>query len=150
MARKKRDYKAEYARRRTRSKALGYSSPREEYRARKSVGLTRVFPSLRRNELPDFAIERLTSRTPTPRTEAKAWSDRHSHIDATKFTRGMPPEQFKMYYEAFIQDYKSLGPSRRKRAKEKRRRIGRYMKKYHPDAIEGGEETWKSKRETVA
>ncbi|HEY6022366.1 MAG TPA: hypothetical protein VIY48_21650 [Candidatus Paceibacterota bacterium] len=128
---RKRDYKAEYARRKAKAVSLGYRSPREEYRARKSLNFTRQFPSLKRSELPDFSLDALSVAAKRRRfAEAKAWSDRHSRTKASKFRANMSNAQFDSYYRAFVEPHIQLGPSRRKRAIERKRRIREYMLQY--------------------
>ena len=146
MARRKRNYKAEYARRKTRAVAKGYKTPHHEYRARKALGLSRIFPSLRLDELPDFAFEKATGADITRRRqEAQDWSDAHSHVKASRYRRNMSQKQLDDYWRAYVEPYEQLGPSRRKRAKERRLRIFEYMTKYgYP--IEGRQEDWKSDR----
>lgn len=129
MVRKKRDYKAEYARRRARSLSLGYKSPRQEYRARKAVGMDRSFPSLRRSELPDFVINVLSGDDIARiRRENAEWSKGHSWVKESKYTGRMSNRQARDYNHAYVQRVKE--GSRRGKAKEKKLRIFRYLQTY--------------------
>jgi len=146
MARKRRDYRAEYARRKAAAKAKGYSGPREEYRARKALGFTKAFrrsPTLPKAELPDFAIARLStdSEMSRLRREAKEWSAGHSWVKASRYRGNMSNAQVRAYHHAYVERV-TVG-SRRGRAKEKRLRIYEYLTTYgYP--VEGGPENWKS------
>jgi hypothetical protein len=152
MAKRKRDYKAEYARSKARSQSRGYTGPRQEKRARKAVGLTRGFPSLRFDELPDFAIEQVSGRRiARMREEARYWSDNHSHVKASRYSGNMSNDQVEQYHAAYVQqpdtyrDSNGKPLSRRMRAKEKKIRIYRYLTG-HGYTVEGGPEDWKSDR----
>lgn len=147
MARRKRDYKAEYARRKARSHTLGYRSPREEYKARKALNLPRDFPSMERKWLPDHAVEKLDgTRLRRLRKESQDWSNVHSHVNASRYSPRWGEERVEAYHHAFVQ--RVLFGSRRGKAKEKKLRIFEYIKRYiNPDAEWSSE--WTSELQSV-
>lgn len=147
MARKPRDNKAAYARRKARAQARGYKSPYEEYKVRKALGMnSREFsrtttPS--KGFLPDWAIDVVSgSRMARLRREAKEWSDKHSHVKASKYYGTFSNKRVEEYHKAYVQrpDPKL---SRRKRAIAKRVGIYEYLVA-NGFKVEGGPEDWKS------
>ena len=146
MARK-RDYKADYARRKARALGKGYKSVREERQARQALGLTR--PEFRRTStpgkgwLPDYAIAALGGgRIKRLRAEAKEWSDKHSHVKASRYRANFSNAQVEAYHAAYVQR-PDPNLSRRKRAIAKRISIYNYLVAFG-FPVEGGPEDWKS------
>ena len=147
MARKPRNYKAEYARRKARSQAKGYRNPGEEYRARKALALTtsgfRRASTPHRRSLPSYAIDALTgARMSRIRSESKKWSDDHSHVRASRYRANWGSKRVEAYYNAYVRR-PDPSLSRRKRAIAKRLAIYDYLSAYG-FPLEGGPENWKS------
>lgn len=145
MASRKRDHKAEYARRKQLAKARGYKGVREYKRTRKSLGLSR------RDKTPPRSTARLrlatrareaTSTVTRLRRECKEWSDTHSHVTRSKYHPAMTDDEVKDFHRAYV-EYNPDGLSRRKAARDKRRRIGRYVLKWH----DMSEDEWAQKYE---
>lgn len=136
MARK-RDYKAEYARRKLRAQSRGYRSPREEGRARKALGLPRSFRSVPRNDLPPTVVERITGAyMKRLRQESKDWSAGHSHTARSRFNNRWTNRQVEAYHRAYVE--RVTEGSRRGKSKEKSRRISEYVH----DWTDIGEKEW--------
>lgn len=138
MARKKRDYKAEYQARKRKATQLGYKSEREYKRARKTL-------STPRNQAPP-AKEEATKLAPTLgisisriRRESKRWSNKHSHVPNSKYRDSLTDDQARRYWRAFVEDIPGVGRSK-SRQKEKRNRIHDYLV---PDLID--EKEWTGK-----
>lgn len=134
MARKKRDYKTEYAAAKRRAQAAGYKSQREYKAVRKSLSLPprtspvpkRVIESQRVGVT--SAANDYSRRMSRLRREARSWSDKHSHIARSRYTPSMSDEQVSDYHNAYVE--RPTGLSRRKAALEKRRRIHHYLSRW--------------------
>jgi hypothetical protein len=147
MARKPRNYKAEYARKKARSQAKGYRNPGEEYRARKALGITapgfRRVSTPGRKALPSRVIETLTgTKLSALRKESQEWSDKHSHVKASRYRSSFSAKRVEDYHKAYVQR-PDPNLSRRKRAIAKRIAIYNYLTAYG-FPVEGGPEDWKS------
>lgn len=112
MARKRRDYKAEYAARKRRAKAAGYRSEREYKRTRKALKTPRnASPVSRpiaevtgREQLADAAEIRKMRR------EANAWSKRHSKQPSSAYVKSMSDENVRRYWLATVGASQYAGP----------------------------------------
>lgn len=143
MARKARDYKAEYARSKARAKAAGYQSEREYKAVRKSLKLPRnAAPVPRRileTEKP-LAVSRAkveARHMQRLRRESKRWSDTRSRVPSTKYNPRLTDDQVERYHRAFVEKI----DTRTKRGKaEKLRRLRDFMV---PDFL--GEAEWEGK-----
>lgn len=151
MARK-RDHKAEYAARKKRAKKAGYSGVSEYRRARKVLALPR------RKRLPPKQIIRrydtVTNRQTMDvielspgmsrmRREAAKWSALHSRYPRSEFDPGMSNKQVRAYHHAYVE--RPSGLSRRRTAREKRRRIGAYI----ADWYDLSEAEWSQRYELI-
>lgn len=143
MARKKRDYKAEYAAAKRRAQSAGYKSEREYKAVRKALGTPRNAAPAPRRIIAAAAPETLNSAAANARSmaslrrEAKAWSDRHSVRSTSRYTSRMTDEQVIRYHHAYVERIDGL--SRRSYQREKRARIHDFLV---PDFISDKE--WKS------
>jgi hypothetical protein len=145
MARK-RDHKAEYAARKAKAQKAGYSSVYEARKARKVLQLPRT-----RHTPPKRVVQRynpsLMSTFETGmsklRREAAKWSNSHSRSDRSKYRDDMTNAEVRAYYRAYVE--KPKGFSRRKGAREKRRRIGEYIMNYY----DVSEAEWSQKYELM-
>lgn len=128
MVKRKRDHKAEYAARKAKAQARGYTSVRETRRARKVLNLPR-----RRHTPPKRVVERYNpslmdsfeARESKLRREARKWSDAHSRVDRSKYRDDMTNKELRAYHKAFVE--RPTGLSRRKAARAKRARIKSYI-----------------------
>lgn len=149
MARRKRTHaqnKAAYARAKSRAISKGYSSPYQERKARKALGLRRGMPSLRVSELPEYALDVLTGRrTREQRAQAKEWSDAHSRIPNSKYSGRMGAEQVADYWHAYIEE----APKGARGRYEKKHRIWAYLHKWKGDKRPWSQE-WESESKKVA
>lgn len=106
MARKPRDHKAEYAARKRKAQALGYSSVRKYRKTRKELELSPREPT------PSRDIARI-------RRESKEWSDKHSLRRISKYKPEMPDDGVIGYHRAFVlHPYDDDTPRKRRRMKE--------------------------------
>lgn len=147
MARRKRDYKAEYAASKRRATNAGYKSEREYRRVRKQLNLpprTSPVPKrIIRNVRPEAINSgRTSSELSRLRREAKQWSDTHSLRKTSKYRDSMSDEEVRRYHRAFVQPVNE--GSRRERARERRRRIQEWLV---PDFMDYDE--WASKYQPV-
>jgi len=128
VARKPRNYAAEYAARKRRATELGYKSEREYKGARKRAEITR-------RELPPPKETLL-------RREAKRWSDEHSLRRNSRYSDTLTVEQVERYHRAFVERL----PKRNARtdSREKMRRIRDYLV---PDFLD--EKEWDVNPSTV-
>lgn len=147
MPRKVRDYKAEYARRKAAAVKRGYTSPRQEYKVRRTLNLprTRRSPARRAAEryLPDIKDIIAPGELGRLRRESAAWSKTHSRNNKSAYDPDMTGEQVRAYHNAFVK--KPVGGSRRKNAKAKRARIKAYVMEYTGMS----EEEWSEKYELI-
>lgn len=145
----KRDYAAEYARRKARAQRLGYGSVRGLKRARKTAGLSRSAPTPPRRQLaktfpvisPSFipglsGIKQL-------RNESQRWSDLHSRKHISQYDDSWDDERVRRYHEAFVAEHREA--SSKKRKVRKSHNIYEYIEHYFPDyPLPEWSETWKS------
>lgn len=116
MARRKRDYKAEWAARKRRATAAGYRSVGEYSQARKKLGTPR-----NASPLPKRVTERVTKTDGVIRRESKAWSDKHSRQSSSRYRASWDDEKVGRYYDTFVADWHS--------AKSKRRAITEWVRR---------------------
>ena len=90
MAKRKRDHKAEYARRKQLAKDAGLPSVRKYRAERKTLSLPR------RTRLTPASRYRVTN---------KAWSDEHSRLDTSKWHPSFDDEKNRRYHNAFDRGY---------------------------------------------
>lgn len=144
MARKKRDYKAEYAARKRNATRAGYKSVREYSRVRKEFNLPRgTAPVPRRiaeRIQPNVSAPKV-SRAQRLRNEARAWSRKHSHRHTSRYRPSMTDEEVEKYHHTFVE---WIEGSRKEVGREKRRRIRDYLVPDHMDYDE-----WASKYQPV-
>lgn len=112
MAKRVRDYKAEYATAKRRAKQAGYKSQREYKRARKALQLPRnVSPVPRR------VIERIDPGVLIPegtkaiRTGNARWSNKHSRVPNSKWNPKWDDTRARAYHLAFVLESKH-GPEK--------------------------------------
>ncbi len=109
MARKPRDYKAEYAAAKRRATASGYKSEREYKQVRKALKLPRTAQPAPRRILEKTAPRKLARATNAPkvasqrRREAREWSDKHSHRPHSRYSPKMSDRQVALYHKAFVE-----------------------------------------------
>lgn len=132
MAARKRDYKAEYARRKALAQSKGYTSVRQYRSARKSANIPRTATLPPR--LSDIARKRLESR---------AWSDKHSHRRNSRYRDSFTDAQVERYWRAYVEEIDLGNP--RLTDFEKRVRIYAFLV---PDFLKD-EEEWKANPSTV-
>lgn len=123
MPRRQRDHKAEYARRKARARAAGYTSVKAYSRARKELGTPR-----NASPIPRRVYDREQTGTDNIvrlRREAAAWSDKHSATASSRYRPDMTDDQVANYHAAFVE--RITEGSRRGRARERRRRIRDYL-----------------------
>lgn len=131
MARKKRDYKAEYAAAKRRATAAGYKSQREYKAARKALSVPRgasPVPKRIAENVIDGGVSSATNRSSRMRQlrkESRIWSDRHSRVPRSRYSPRMSDDVVERYHRAFVDDIPEV--SRRKRPKERKRRIRDYL-----------------------
>lgn len=144
MARKKRDYKAEYAAAKRRATAAGYKSTREYTAVRKGLKLpprtSPISKPIAEKITPGITATSVSANTALSRMrrEAKKWSDVHSHSHRSRYSPSMSDDQLRKYHYAYVE--KVPKNSRRKMANEKRERIRQYLV---PDYLNQSE--WESK-----
>lgn len=96
MARKTRDYKAEYAAAKRRATRAGYKSEREYKRVRKELALPpRTMP------VPKRILE--ANPITALRRQSQAWSDAHSKRKNSRYRPSMPDAQVVKYHAAFVE-----------------------------------------------
>lgn len=134
MARKPRDYKAEYARTKARIKAAGFKSEREYKRVRKELGLPRTAAPAPRRILAASAPEKLQAASKPSATskeisrlrrECAAWSKKHSRKKRSEYRPSLTDDQVRRYHHAYVEELPKL--SRRQRNREKRARLYDYL-----------------------
>lgn len=116
MARKKRDYKAEYAAAKRRATQAGYKSEREYKTARKTLGVPR-------NASP-IPKRLYTQSTSYKRVQSKAWSKAHSNRHTSSYRDIMTDDQVDRYWAAYVEDFDESGKAGKR---EKQRRIHDYL-----------------------
>lgn len=52
----------------------------------------------------------------TARGNAREWSDLHSRSDASKYSRGMSPETFRAYFNAYVSKATGMSATRARRS----------------------------------
>lgn len=97
MARKQRDYKAEYAAAKQRAARAGYKSEREYKQVRRELNLPR-----RASPVP----KRILATNPilARRRESQRWSDRHSHKDRSRYSRTFTDAEVERYWRAYVEE----------------------------------------------
>lgn len=140
---RKRNYKAEYKARKRKAQRSGYKSVKEYAAVRKSLALpARSSPIPKRileTQKPGYVDSIIPSALGRMRAECEIWSTTHSQINRSEYKPSFTPEQVRQYHKAYV-EYPA-GLSRRKGAKEKKKRIGAYVKKWHKVK----EDEWKQK-----
>ncbi len=133
MARKPRNYKAEYAAAKQRATRAGYKSERQYKAVRKSLALPP-----RTSPIPRKVLERERGTNAVPvasaaaralsrkRHEAKAWSDRHSRVERSKYHPRMSDPQVERYWRAYV-DKNIEGNNRLERKREKNQRLYEFL-----------------------
>lgn len=140
MARRKRDYKAEYATRKAKAQKAGYKSVREYSRVRKDLALPRRSSPIPKRIL---STEGNNPRIARLRSESKRWSDKHSQRAHSRYRPELTDAQVERYWLAFVDE-----PTNRtiaEREFEKRIRIKKYLV---PDFLPG-EAEWLANPSTV-
>lgn len=107
MARRQRDHKAEYRRRKARAQAAGYTGVAQYRRARKASGVTRTQPTPRFSDLPSAVARQVIGTSRAKRRAAKAWSDAHSRVESSQYKSSMSDEDLENYYDAYVKGYVS-------------------------------------------
>lgn len=133
MAARKRDHKAEYQRRKQLAQAKGYAGVRDYKRTRKQLGLKirdTAPPKTKAQTLIKRLVSGRTSEIARLRAEARKWSSKHSHGHTSKYRTDMTDAEVRAYHRAYV-EYNPDGLSRRKAARDKRRRIGKYVADWH-------------------
>ena|SRR6266540_3888185 len=98
MARKARDYKAEYRAAKLRATRAGYKSEREYKRVRRELALPpRTMP------VPKRILE--TNPIVARRRESQRWSDAHSHKDTSRYSPSLTDRQAELYHAAYVAPY---------------------------------------------
>lgn len=90
MAKRKRDYKAEYRRRKELARSAGFGSVRQYRQERKRLSLPR---------------QGKLSPTHAIRQENQAWSDEHSRVPNSRWNPNFDDERARRYYRAFVEDH---------------------------------------------
>jgi hypothetical protein len=116
MARKKRDYKAEYAAAKRRATRAGYKSEREYKTTRK---LAQLPP---RTSLVPKRI--FAGNDPALRQEAREWSAIHSRRPNSKYRENMSDDQVRRYHKAFVEPLDEVDSAT---TREKLKRIKAFM-----------------------
>lgn len=147
MVRKKRDHKAEYARRKARAKAAGYSGVTQYRRARKVLALPPRTSPVPKSVLERTAPDTVDRITITPdrrlRNESAAWSNTHSRVTNSQYDPSFSMARVRDYHKAFVDRLENL--SRRKRAQGKRKNIYHYLVTWcGMPADKEWDEAWKS------
>lgn len=126
-----RNHKAEYAARKAKAQALGYSGVSQYRGTRKALNLprTRRTPSraVAVRYSPVLGLPR--SWVGSMRREARKWSEAHSHSPRSAYRPDMSDAEVRAYHRAYVQRVE--GTSRRKAAREKRLRILNYVIEWH-------------------
>jgi len=124
VARKQRDYKAEYAAAKARATRAGYKSEREYKRVRKELKLPP-----RTSPVPKRIVENvkpgITADMSQMRRECQRWSDGHSRVDNSKYRPTMTNDQVRRYHKAFVE--KPKGKTRKERSRNKYDAIHDYI-----------------------
>ena len=140
MARKPRDYKAEYARSKARAKSLGYRSQREYKRTRANVRAANPEFTSRTKLPPKSEVSALFgevfSSVSRLRREAEEWSNKHSHSPRSAYKPSMTDAQVRKYHRAFVE--KPDTGSRRRNKKQKMKWLRDYLV---PDLVDDDEWT---------
>lgn len=89
MAKRVRDHKAEYARRKAKAQASGYKSVRQYKTARKTLALPR------NESVTDY------------KSASRQWSKDHSRLKTSRFNSNFKPERVTDYYNAYVRPYKT-------------------------------------------
>lgn len=140
MARKQRDYKAEYARAKARATRAGYKSERQYKAVRKTLQLPRNAPVIPAwVAAPDVtATATATGGIGRLRRESREWSQKHSKVANSRYRASMTDEQVERYHRAFV--VKPVGKTRYERNRNKYEAIEAYLV---PDLLD--EKEWESK-----
>ena len=119
MARKPRDYKAEYATAKRHATRAGYKSEREYKRVRKELNLPPRTSPVPKRVLELNPITRL-------RRESQKWSDEHSHRYNSRYRKTMTDAEVEAYHAAFPGQY-DIPLDGEALDREVRRRIHHYL-----------------------
>ncbi len=138
---RKRNYKAEYATRKNRAKAAGYSGVREYTRTRKQLGLK---PNARISPIPKAVLKDSNAKDWGMRSRAKIWSDAHSRTEHSRYKETLTNAQVERYYHAFVEDLPP-GINEQKQDFIKRQRIKKYLV---PDFLKDDKE-WSANPSTI-
>jgi hypothetical protein len=120
VARKRRDYRAEYQARKQRATAAGYESVRQYGKVRKELNLPpRSSPVPKRIYL---------SGTQLKRQQAERWSRAHSHVKRSRYKASFTNTELEAYWQAFVRPPEP-GETRldRKFRTAKRKRVHDYL-----------------------
>lgn len=113
MAKRKRDYKAEYARRKRTAQKAGYASEREYKRARKAVNTPRNASPISKP-----ILIRQSPSAPLTIKQIRAanakWSRQHSKRGTSHWNASASDSQARRYYDAFIGHENVIGPGANK------------------------------------
>lgn len=106
MARKPRDYKAEYARRQARARQLGYSTVHQERKVRYALGIKRGKPTPKKSKLSPTRQRKIAaySAGKSKRELAKAWSDKFSKHVMSKYNPKFDAATVDRYLNAWASD----------------------------------------------
>lgn len=126
MSRKRRET---YADKKARANRLGYSTPYQQSKARKLLGLSRSSKTPHRREFPDTKLDQLL-RTDIHKVgqESLAWANAHSRQAITRYPSHGSDAQKRAFKAAFVD--KPVKGKAGSRAKQQA--IYAYLDKYHP------------------
>ena len=140
MARKKRDYKAEYATRKARAQKAGYTGVRDYSKARKALKLPPRTSPIPKQIL---AREGSTPSMARMRMECLLWSNAHSRRPHSEYSPSLTDVQVERYWLAYVDTPEGATPAIVDF--NKRIRIKRYLV---PDFLPG-EKEWEANPSTV-
>lgn len=137
MARKRRDYKAEYAASKERATRAGYKSVSEYRSVRKALRLpprTSPVPKRILEAQPGNTVSGATAnanRMARLRRASRAWSDAHSKVANSRYSPRFSDAQVERYYAAFV-DKEIPGKNRQERKASKADRLRQFL---YPDFL---------------